>query len=419
MTGISSTAEAAREQHRDPRGRFGAQPAPESQATLTADPDLESVHPGQHVLDYAAQYGWDEDQTRSMFADCLARAAEMEPIDPDRLARDWMSFCTGRADRALGPALAQEYRQLAEQPPPALEAMATMRMNGREYDARRSMRSLRADLSATRGVSQRVLDDYLAAARAQYQDRFADQPEDQRPHPPQEWVTGLTQRCWPQRQVPRDDATLYAFYRAEADPRAFPSRPRRFASVDLETAGPSGQLGFDPEHGCIIEVGVVRYDEDGQVVGTYSQLIHPAPGAEHTYRTGATDVHGIHWDDVADAPHWQEVVPATQQALSRATLMAHNAAFEKKWLSYHLPGFHDETPTIDTLILTQRNYGNLESHQLGAMCEHLGVEYTDGHRAEHDARVAAEMFFAVREDITSRYQDDPAFADLPDPRSSR
>ncbi|WP_114906825.1 PolC-type DNA polymerase III [Ornithinimicrobium murale] len=414
-TDITTTATAARERHRDPAGRFGRQPAAESD-TVLAQPSTEPVDVPAHVLDFAAQSGWDTDQVQAMYASSVRRAAEKDPPEATKLARQWKSFCTGRARKAQDRDLADDYTELAAHPPEPDEAMATMRMNDREHRARRSMDSITADLSATRGVSRREFDDYVAAARAQYQDTLAELPDDQRPCPPQEWVTGL-RSCWPQRSLPGDPATLYALYRAEADPDAFPARTRSFASVDLETAGPNGKEGFDPVHGCIIEVGVVRYDETGSVTATYSQLVHPMPAAQESYRTGAVNIHGITWDDVADAPPWEQVAPQTSAALSRATLVAHNAKFEKKWLGHHLPGFDENTPTVDTLLLAQRNYGNLESHQLGAMCEYFGVDYTAGHRAEHDARVAAEMLFAARADITDRYTADPAFAGLPDPRT--
>lgn len=419
MTGqISTTAEAAREQHRDPRGRFGSQPATETDIELDVASPEPPPAPG-HILDFAAQYGWDADQAEGMYADCLRRAAEKDPPSEKKLARDWKGFCTRRAKKSDDPALSAAYTELADHPPPATEAMAAMRMNDREYSARRAMNSVRADLAATRGVSRRELDDYVAAARAQYQDTLADLPDDERPQPPAEWVTGLRQKCWPQKSVPGDDATLYALYRAEADPDAFPPRTRSFASVDLETAGPNGKEGFDPVHGCIIEVGVVRYDENGQATGSYSQLVRPMPAAEESYRTGAVNIHGISWEDVAESPTWEQVAPQVGQSMSRATLMAHNARFEKKWLGHHLPGFDEDTPTVDTLLLAQRNYGHLESHQLASVCEHLGVDYTDGHRAEHDARVAAEMFFVARADIADRYRSDPAFRGLPAPRVRR
>lgn len=416
-TTVSAAAATAREQHRDLRGRFGAQPASESHVEL--QPELTPVTvptaPGC-VTGYAALSGWDADQADSLYERSVARAARRKLPAESVLARDWSSFCRDRARRCPDGDLAAEYAAMAGSPPAAREAMAIMGMNQAEHAATASMRALTASISAVRGASRRDVDDYLAAARAQYTSELAHLPEGLRPDPPAEFVRGLTERCWQTNRGPHDPATLYALYRADSDPGAFPSRSRSFASIDLETAGPDGRDGFKPEHGCIIEVGTIRLDESGAETGRFQRMVRPSPRAQATFGTGAVHIHGITMDDVKDAPTWDEVAPGVLASVDRATLIAHNAAFESQWLGYHLEGFNPDTPAVDTLHVAQRHFGDLKDHRLQTVCEHLEVDYSDGHRAAHDAEVAGRAYFAARATIEDRYVADPRFAALPDPR---
>lgn len=470
MSPTASTVFREHQHPRDPRGQFVAVAAPESQLDLSgpagdtttapeadparrtscvecgdargwrAEPDPGTGEPMQvecracyefdasqrveaavpaYLVASGAEKGLDAHQVADLHARALASLDGKSPPDPARLSRDWSSFCRSRAARTADPDLAAEYRSMAAAVPDDTTARAAMDMNRREQRATKALAALSAATSAERGVSRRDVDAYVDAARAQYLDELADLPEHERPDPPAEWVTGLTTRCWEHKDVPRDPATLYALYRAEADPEAFGptgSRPRSFAAVDIETAGPPGKAGFRPEQGHIIEVGVVRLDGTGTETGTYQTLVRPGPGAEETFRTGAVDIHHIAWEDVADAPTWEQVRPDVAASMDRATLLAHNVSFERRWFEHHLPDLDPRTPAVDTLHQAQRNFGDLDNHRLATVCEHLGVEYTDGHRAMHDAKVAGQLFFAARAHIEDRYVSDPRFAGLPDPR---
>lgn len=412
-----ATAFVEHQHPRDPQGRFVETPAAEAQLDLQATPATPATP--AHLAASGAERGLDVHQVGDLYARSLAALEGKKPLAPARLARDWSSFCRARASRTADPDLATAYRSMADQVPDDRTARAAMDMNRREQRAVDALNSLSASTSVERGASRRDVDAYVSAARTQYLAELADLPDDQRPVPPTEWTTGLTTRCWEQRSVPQDPATLYALYRAEADPGSFGptgSRPRSFAAVDIETAGPPGKAGFKPEQGHIIEVGVARLDGTGATTGTYQTLVRPGPGAESTYRTGAIDIHGIAWEDVADAPTWSQVAPDVAASMDRATLLAHNVGFEKKWLEHHLPALDPRTPSVDTLRQAQRNFGDLENHQLATVCDHLDVRYTDGHRAMHDAQVAGKVFFAARARIEERYVADPRFANLPDPR---
>jgi DNA polymerase III alpha subunit (gram-positive type) len=44
----------------------------------------------------------------------------------------------------------------------------------------------------------------------------------------------------------------------------------------------------------------------------------------------------------------------------------------------------------------------LENNKLVTVSASLGIPYTNGHRAEHDAAVAGEVFFEIRKELKAR-----------------
>lgn len=107
-----------------------------------------------------------------------------------------------------------------------------------------------------------------------------------------------------------------------------------FAVIDVETTG----LGRRDE---VVEVAAVAVD--GTVL--FESLVRPKRGY---VPAEATRVHGLTWEDVADAPPWPEVADALADALSGLRVLAWNAAFDQRlaaqssraWAVEHpLPGF--------------------------------------------------------------------------------
>ncbi|MFO0657102.1 MAG: exonuclease domain-containing protein [Polyangia bacterium] len=91
---------------------------------------------------------------------------------------------------------------------------------------------------------------------------------------------------------------------------------RTFLALDFETAN------HKPQSACAI--GVVRVEDD-QVVAQESRLIRP-PSRFFAF----TDIHGITWDDVKDAPRFADVWHELQPLFDGATFIAaHNAGFDR------------------------------------------------------------------------------------------
>lgn len=230
-------------------------------------------------------------------------------------------------------------------------------------------------------------------------------PPDQRPSPPESWVKGLSGRGWNNDPValPSDPASAWALYRVQSDRELFDDSATEYASVDLETASEPGKWG--PKDGSIIEAAVITYDSRGYEVDSHSELYAPDQAHLKKFGTGAADIHQITPEMVADAPHFSQRSGEVARALSGRVMLAQNARFEKSWLAKHSSpqdGFEQTRVVADTYVMA-RQHLQTPNHKLETICSELGVDYTGGHRAEHDARVAAQVFFALRERIFDDY----------------
>ena len=386
--------------------------------------DLASVDAAQSAM--GALYGLDDDQAASVWRGAWKRAQPNK--NPPSLAK-WQAHVDAQIERlALSEHVSQDqfealHRALrrARAAAPDPHTFAAMKdLSERADKAVRAVRRQQEVVVALRGASSEEVAERYRAYRAQYQTDFAHLPAAQRPDPPEEWVRGYGSKDMMAVSSPQDRATLYAMYRMQADPDAFETNPeQRFASIDLETAGPEGKDGFTPANGAIIEVGIVEHDAYGVEVSRYSQLIHPGEEVLARCGTGAVQVHGITPADVAGKPSWATVAPQIAARLDGRVMLAQNARFERDWLAHHMGAqsqpFEYYGPTVDTLTIARQHWADLPNHRLSTICGRVGVAYTDGHRAEHDADVTARSFFAMRDKIHADYLANPVRANVPQP----
>lgn len=159
-----------------------------------------------------------------------------------------------------------------------------------------------------------------------------------------------------------------------------------YAVIDLETTG------FDPGRADrIVEVAIVRISPVGRELGTYQTLVNPGRS------TGASAVHGISDEMVADAPGFPEIATSVLAWLQGVVVVAHNAPFEDAFLSAEfaraglwVPGL----PALDTLPLAQR-WIPTPDHKLPTVCSWAGVTIEGAHTAVGDARATARMLPAL------------------------
>ena len=169
------------------------------------------------------------------------------------------------------------------------------------------------------------------------------------------------------------------------------------AVIDFETTG------IAPEQGArATEVAIVLV-EDGRIVDRYQSLMNagvPIPPF-------ITQLTGISNAMVARAPAVAEVMREASRFVGQAPMVAHNAAFDRKfWVDelrrLDLPATQ---PFACTLLLARRLYPQAPNHKLGTLVDYHGLPRTGAaHRALADAEMAAELLLRIRQDLQQQYR---------------
>ncbi|MFI5706507.1 DEAD/DEAH box helicase [Kribbella sp. NPDC051620] len=170
---------------------------------------------------------------------------------------------------------------------------------------------------------------------------------------------------------------------------AAPTYPRLgetpFAVIDLETTGFAGHLDDR-----VIEIAIVHTDPHGHITGQWSTLVNPGRGA------GPTQIHGLHSDDLANAPYFAELTDWLTGLLAARVVVAHNAAYDLTFLTTEYERADVEPPdwaTLCTLELNRR-LGATDSLALGSCCAAHGITLNAGHTALGDATATAHLLQA-------------------------
>ena len=155
---------------------------------------------------------------------------------------------------------------------------------------------------------------------------------------------------------------------------------------DVETTGLSVVEGDR-----IIELAALRI-RGGQTVDSIISLINPG----RPIPLSAQEINKITEDMVADAPRPEEILPQMISFSANACLVAHNASFDIKFLSYQLAlmgrKLYDATPVVDTMKMARELLPYLSSYRLESVANSLGVRVGNTHRAQADAELTAMAF---------------------------
>jgi DNA polymerase-3 subunit epsilon len=162
-----------------------------------------------------------------------------------------------------------------------------------------------------------------------------------------------------------------------------------YTVFDTETTG------LDPTSGDeIIELGATRI-VNGRLLRheTFEQLVNP----QRPVRESAIAVHGIRPEMLVGQPTLDQVLPAFRTFAQDTVLVAHNAAFDMRFLQLKeaATGIRFDQPVLDTLLLSAWLHPNQESHALEAIAWRLGVDASGRHAALRDAMVTAEVFLKL------------------------
>lgn len=162
-------------------------------------------------------------------------------------------------------------------------------------------------------------------------------------------------------------------------------RSLEYVVVDVETTGGSVQGGHR-----ITEVGVVRIAYDGTLLDEYTTLVNP----ERPIPPFISALTNISWEMVRDAPRFANIAGDVARILDGGVFVAHNAAFDWRFVSTELEsatGAPPRTPRLCTVRLARKVVPEVASRSLDALTYYFGLANVARHRAWGDARVTAQL----------------------------
>ena len=160
-----------------------------------------------------------------------------------------------------------------------------------------------------------------------------------------------------------------------------------FAAIDFETA--NGKRTSV----CSVGVVVVR---GGEETDSFYSLIRPRP---NFYSRFTTAIHGLTYDDTAEAPDFETVWKQIAPRIEGLPLVAHNSPFDEGCLravfelyGMPYPGYR----FYCTCRASRRTFGTqLPNHQLHTVSAACGFDLANHHHALADAEACARIALKI------------------------
>ncbi|WP_119309438.1 3'-5' exonuclease [Cohaesibacter haloalkalitolerans] len=170
-----------------------------------------------------------------------------------------------------------------------------------------------------------------------------------------------------------------------------PLRDLDYVVFDTETTG------LDPSGGDeIISIAGVRI-VNGRIM--HGELFDHYVNPGRSIPPASTKIHHITNEMVANAAPVETVLPRFQAFVSDAVLVAHNAAFDMKFLTLKQDkaGVRFTNPVLDTVLLAAHLQGQTSSLTLDALAEQFGIEIPVDmrHTALGDSLATAEVLLRL------------------------
>lgn len=168
------------------------------------------------------------------------------------------------------------------------------------------------------------------------------------------------------------------------------------AVIDFETTG------LSPDHGDrATEIAAVILQE-GKVVGRYQSLMN----AGMRISPFIEDLTGITNAMIRQAPPAAEVMREVADFVGDSPLVAHNAAFDRKFWDAELEriGRSRRQEFACSMLVARRVFALAPSHKLSALVEFAKLPVTGRfHRALADAEMAASLVVHMEDELRRRY----------------
>jgi DNA polymerase III subunit epsilon len=162
--------------------------------------------------------------------------------------------------------------------------------------------------------------------------------------------------------------------------------------LDTETTGLDHRQGHR-----IIEVACVEMQQRRFTGNDLHHYVHP----DRDIDIGATQVHGITLDKLADKPRFAAIADELIAYVTGAELIIHNAAFDVGFINAELerlgkPPLTTFCTVVDTLAMARELHPG-KKNSLDALCERYQVDRSARvvHGALLDARLLGEVYMAL------------------------
>jgi DNA polymerase-3 subunit epsilon len=186
---------------------------------------------------------------------------------------------------------------------------------------------------------------------------------------------------------PRPEFYDFELLRAPRAPvSAQPLKSLSYVVFDTETTGLRPSEGDE-----IISIGAVRIVNGRILTGeTFSRLVNP----RRPIPPESMQYHHINDAMVADAPPAEVVLPQFKTFAADSPLVAHNAAFDLKFLTMKEEqcGVRFDNLPLDTLLIAAYLFPEFTDYSLDALADRLGIGITGRHTALGDAMATAAVF---------------------------
>jgi len=155
--------------------------------------------------------------------------------------------------------------------------------------------------------------------------------------------------------------------------------------------------GFDPFAGDrIVEIGAVELNQHLPTGRVYHQYINP----ERDMPPGAFEVHGLSIDFLKDFPVFSDIARDFIDFVGDATLIAHNAKFDMKFINAELKNTNlPQVPlnqSLDTLEIARKKFPGAQN-SLDALCRRFNIDNSSRqkHGALLDSEILAEVYLEL------------------------